>query len=338
MIKNNSIINDDCFNVFPKIEPKSIDMVLVDLPYGQTDCKWDIEIDLNEMWKQLKLICKENCQYVFFTTTKFGYKIIQSNPNWFRYDLVWEKPSSVGYLSANKMPLRNHEMMYIFNNSNNDDVELTRNKDMREYAEKVKTYINKPYSQIKKDFKNRKAEHFIVNYKSSQFLLPTEETYNKLIELYNIDKMDGFIKFDDLDFENYTYNPQKTDGKPYKVKGHILKNEDVYGKTQTLGSENKTGQRHPKSILTDIEITDEESPKTTIIKENYDKEKLHRTQKPVKLCEWLIKSYSNENDLVLDFCMGSGSSIIACKNTKRDYIGVEMNKDIFEIAKKRITN
>ena len=103
MIKKNSIINDDCFNVFPKIAKKSVDMVLVDLPYGQTDCKWDVEIDLNEMWKQLKLICKENCQYVFFTTTKFGYKIIQSNPNWFRYDLVWEKPSSVGYLSANKM-------------------------------------------------------------------------------------------------------------------------------------------------------------------------------------------------------------------------------------------
>ena len=57
MIKKNSIINDDCFNVFPKIASKSVDMVLVDLPYGQTDCKWDVEIDLDKMWKQLKLIC-----------------------------------------------------------------------------------------------------------------------------------------------------------------------------------------------------------------------------------------------------------------------------------------
>ena len=70
MIKRNSIINDDCFNVFPKISPKSVDMVLVDLPYGQTACKWDKEIDLDKMWEQLKLICKENCQFVFFTTTK----------------------------------------------------------------------------------------------------------------------------------------------------------------------------------------------------------------------------------------------------------------------------
>ena len=134
------------------------------------------------------------------------------------------------------------------------------------------------------------------------------------------------------------YNPQKTDGKPYKVKGRVRKTKSIYDKDIDIETDNKTGQRHPKSVLTDIEITDEETPKTTILKENHDKEKLHRTQKPVKLCEWLIKSYSNENDLVLDFCMGSGSSIVGCKNTKRDYIGVEMNKDIFEIAKKELIN
>ena len=162
---------------------------------------------------------------------------------------------------------------------------------------------NKPYSQIKKDFGNNNSEHFINRYKSSQFSLPTEETHNKLIELYDIDKMDGFIEFDDLEFEKkaFTYNPQKTDGKPYKVKGCVKKIKDVYGQTEIPNHENKTGKRHPKSVLTDIKITDEETPKTTILKENYDKEKLHRTQKPVKLCEWLIKTYSNENNLVLDF-------------------------------------
>ena len=150
--------------------------------------------------------------------------------------------------------------------------------------------------------------------------------------------MDGFIKFDDLEFEKVipnTYNAQKKEGKPYKVNGSVRKNKSVYGELEALTIENK-GERHPKSVITDIQITDEEAPKTTIIKENYDKEKLHRTQKPVKLCEWLIKSYSNENDTVLDFCMGSGSTIVACKNTNRNYIGIEMNKDIFEIAKKRI--
>ena len=93
----NKIYNNDCFNIFDKIENKVIDLVLVDLPYGQTSCDWDICIDLKEMWKSLKRICKDKCQFVFFTTTRFGYKLIESNPKWFRYDLVWEKYIAVGF-------------------------------------------------------------------------------------------------------------------------------------------------------------------------------------------------------------------------------------------------
>ena len=111
-------------------------MVLVELPYGQTDCDQDIQIDLNKMWKELRRIGKDNCTYVFFTTTKYGYKLIESNPVWFRYDLVWEKHNSVGFLSANKMPLRSHEMIYIFNSPNETlhDLLIERNLEMREYA------------------------------------------------------------------------------------------------------------------------------------------------------------------------------------------------------------
>ena len=87
----NNIYNDDCFETLPKIENKIVDLVLVDLPYGQTACEWDVKIDLQMMWKELKRICKDNCQYVFFTTTKFGIELINSNLKWFRYDLVWEK-------------------------------------------------------------------------------------------------------------------------------------------------------------------------------------------------------------------------------------------------------
>ena len=116
-------------------------MVLVDLPYGQTACEWDVKIDLIEMWKQLKIICKDNCQYVFFTTTKFGIELINSNPKWFRYDLVWKKCKSVGYLNANRMPLRNHEMIYIFSKSNVSDtlhnINVSHNLELREYAKKI---------------------------------------------------------------------------------------------------------------------------------------------------------------------------------------------------------
>ncbi len=120
-----------------------------------------------------------------------------------------------------------------------------------------------------------------------------------------------------------TYNPQKTAG--HKVRGHIKAREykdglvDVYGMT---GTPDKYGDdtRYPTSIQ----------------KFNYDKNKLHRTQKPVAMCEWLIKTYSNEGEVVLDFTMGSGSTIVAAKNTKRRYIGVEMNDEIFEIATNRL--
>ena len=320
----NKIFNNNCFDVFPKIPEKSVDLVLVDLPYGQTACEWDVKIDLQLMWKNLKKICKVNCIYVFFTTTKFGVELINSKPHYFRYDLVWEKHNSIGFLSANKMPLRSHEMIYIFSTSTSDDIELNKNLELRAYAKKVYEYINKSQKQIDTDFGNSKTLHFF-SFRTSQFSLPTKETYNKLIELYHIDKMDGFINHDKMETKmekakmlSRTYNPQKTHGKPYKVKAH--KTKDAYGQEEVPEHENKTGDRHPRSI----------------IKCNQSDEKLHPTQKPSDLCEWLIKTYSNENDVVLDFCMGSGSTIIAAINTNRKYIGIEKDQDIYEVAKKRI--
>ena len=309
----NIILNDDCFNVFSKIANNSINLVCVDLPYGQTACAWDIIIDLNKMWVELKRIGKENCQYVFFCTTKFGNELINSNPKWFRYDIVWEKENSVGYLSANKMPLRQHEMIYVFSSIGENDIQKSRNLEMREYAEKVNKYINKPIKEIDEKVGNQGIHHF-YSFKSSQFGLPTKKTYDKLIEHFKINEdLKPFEKI------GVVYNPQKTEGKPYKSKGEILKTH-IYGGDIIRTNLINSGDRHP----------------TSIIKFGNDKEKLHPTQKPVQLCEWIINTYSNDGDLVLDFTMGSGSTIIACKNTKRKYIGIEKNKDIFDIAQKRI--
>ena len=110
-----NIYNADCLDQLPKIKPhKPVDLVIVDLPYGQTNCAWDTIVDMKSMWIELKKICKPTCVYIFFCTTKFGYKLIQSNEKDFRYDLVWEKSKNAGFLSANKMPLRKHEMLYVF--------------------------------------------------------------------------------------------------------------------------------------------------------------------------------------------------------------------------------
>ena len=230
------IYNDDCFNVLGSIEEK-VDMVLVDLPYGQTSCRWDTKIDLDKMWKELKKICKDNCIYVFFTTTKYGVDLINSNRKWFRYDIVWIKHIAVGFLNANKMPLRGHEMLYIF-------------------------------------YKKRG-----------------------------------------------TYNPQKTDGKPY-IRNRKIDEKGIYGNIKRTSIPILDGKRFPLSY----------------IKFDTDRKIKHRTAKPVKLCEWLIKSYSNEGDVVLDFTMGSGTTGVACQNIERKFIGIEKDKEIFDYAKKRLTN
>ena len=120
-----------------------------------------------------------------------------------------------------------------------------------------------------------------------------------------------------------TYNPQKTEGKRYIDKRNYADKAGYYrkeGKLYTHKPQDNKGLNHP----------------TTIVKFNNPKKSLHRTQKPVALCEWLIKSYSNEGDLVLDFTMGSGSTGVACKNTKRKFIGIEKDKEIFKIASERL--
>lgn len=237
----NCIYNADCMEVFPLIEDESVDMVLVDLPYGQTACAWDCEIDLAEMWVQLKRICKPNANIVFFCTTKFGYQLIKSNEKWFRYDLVWSKPNTrAGFQHANRMPMRKHEMVYVFGNPSGS---------------------------------------------------------------------------------GKTYNSQKTTGhKPYD-RGMTNTKGTLYLVGGEYRSIPNTGDRHPSSII-ERTLTGEK--------------RYHSTQKPLSLCEWLIKTYTNEGDVVLDFTMGSGSTIVAAKNTKRRYIGVEMNDEIFEIAMNRL--
>jgi site-specific DNA-methyltransferase (adenine-specific) len=237
------LINGNCLENLKDISNNSIDLVILDLPYGQTDCVWDIKINLDDLWIELKRIGKVNTAYIFFTTTKYGYELIKSNEKWFRYDLVWSKPSSnAGFLNCKRMPLRSHEMIYFF--------------------------------------------------------------YNKL-PLYNISEYHNKIKI-----SSYTEK---------------ISNSDIYGKKKT--NLKKSGPswepKLPKSIL-EFDI------------KNNIKSRLHRTQKPIELLKWLIKYYSKEGDVVLDPTMGSGSTGIACLETNRKFVGIELDNEIFELAKKRI--
>jgi site-specific DNA-methyltransferase (adenine-specific) len=322
------LYNLDCFEFFENYDGKKIDLVVVDLPYGQTSNKWDEKINLEKMWENLLKICRRNTIFCFFTTTRYGIDLINSKHDYFRYDLVWEKKNSVGHLSANKMPLRRHEMIYIFSNVRSNDTKKEHNKELREYSKKLFQWINKPRKEIFKKCGNTGLSCFYT-WKGQQFSIPIKKNYQFLIDEYKINEMKDFMEYEEIkriwDLDNkLIYNVQKTKGKPYKKKksaGSCI--SYGFGDGEYIRREiNNKGDRYPLSVL----------------KYGYDKEKLHATQKPVGLCEWLIKTYSNQGGLVLDFCMGSGSTGVACIQTGRNFIGVEKDKKIFEIAKKRLEN
>jgi DNA modification methylase len=218
-------------------------------------------------------------------------------------------------------------MIYIFG-SNNDDINIEFNKDLRKYAGKLRNHINESAKSIMDKMGNRASEHFIDRFKTSQFSIPTLETYTKLTKLYKLDELDYYIKYDDLKKQYKrvekkekiplkTYNPQMTKGNPYKTscQGDVCA---VYNVVRT-GNIN-TGERYPLSIL----------------KFGHDKSKHHPTQKPILLLEYLIKTYSNKGDTICDFTMGSGSAGVAAKNLNRNFIGIEKDKTYFDIAEERI--
>ena len=236
MIELNKIYNEDCLDGMKRIPDGSIDMILCDLPYGMTACKWDTIIPFEPLWAEYKRAIKIGGAIVLTAQSPFDKVLANSNIWQFRYEWIWEKEQGTGFFNAKKMPLKNHENVLVFYDS-----------------------------------------------------LPT-------------------------------YNPQMRLGfKPYKTKkGHHGEN---YGKQDTKEIVTQSnGERYP----------------LTVLQFDRDKQKLHSTQKPVALFEYLIKTYTNEGETVLDNCIGSGTTAIACINTKRNYIGFELDKQYCDIANERI--
>lgn len=104
----------DCLELMPEIKDNSVDLLFCDLPYGQTSCKWDCLIDLEKFWKEVNRVCKIDTPMLFTCSVKFGNSLINSNTKNFRYDLIWVKSAAVGFLNAKKMPMKKHEMIYVF--------------------------------------------------------------------------------------------------------------------------------------------------------------------------------------------------------------------------------
>ena len=237
-MQNIQLYQGDCLEIMKDIPDKSIDLILCDLPYGTTACKWDIIIPFELLWSQYNRVTKDNGAIVLFGAEPFSSSLRLSNIKNYKYDWIWDKVKGTGFLNAKRQPMRNHELISVF-------------------------------------YKNQ-----------------------------------------------CTYNPQKTTG--HKMKKSFRSKElqtDVYGEMKNNYLYEST-ERYPRSIQ--IFSTDTQNSS------------LHPTQKPVMLLEYLIKTYTNERDTILDNCMGSGSTGVAARNLNRRFVGIELEKKYFDIARKRI--
>lgn len=305
----------DCLELMKDIPDKSIDMILCDLPYGTTACEWDSVIPFEPLWEQYNRIIRINGYIVLFSSQPFTTKLINSNINNFSHQWIWDKKMSANPLLCRKMPMKNFEDICVFC-FNYDKYDFRRI-----YFKNVLEFIKKSKSEVIKET-NQGLDH-CFRYNSLQFNIPTEENYNLLIDKYNLNKMIGFIPYDKLNIYKRVYNPQMIKLKHSKVIGG-----GKFTKTDFLG----------QTFTSDKKITNERYPTAIIQFSNRKGETLHPTQKPIELLEYLIKTYTNENETVLDNCMGSGSTGVACKNLNRKFIGIELDDTYFKIAKERIEN
>ena len=244
------VLLGDCLELMKDISDESIDMILCDLPYGTTACKWDSIIDLDLMWEQYKRIIKPNGAIVLTASQPFTSILTCSNLDWFKYEWIWLKNQGSNFANVKYQPMKEHESILVF--------------------AKGKTTYN-PIMQPRSKSAQERLKYDITEYK----------------------------------------------GEKREVLGGLKDN----GKNMSYNKD----ERNPSSYQF-FEVT----PRY--------KGTLHPTQKPTELFEYLIKTYTNEGDLVLDNTAGSGTTAIACLNTNRQFIVMEKEQKYYDIILQRISD
>lgn len=229
----------DCLDRMKEIPDRSIDMVLADLPYGTTACKWDSVISFELLWKQYKRIIKSGASIVLFGSEPFSSIQRMSNLSWFKYDWIWDKVRPSGFQIAKFCPMKRHETISVF-------------------CQKTPNWN------------------------------PIKEKRNK------------------------------------SIKGRVCSKSDSSPLTYSDGITRIYNDKNPQSIL--------------VFSKQSDGKYVHPTQKPIALMEYLIRTYTNEFETVLDNTMGSGTTGVACVNTNRNFIGIEQDFNYFKIAEERINS
>lgn len=314
------LYNGDCLEIMKKLPDKSIDMVLCDPPYGFTGAEWDDCINIDEMFYQLKRITKSNKNILLFSNQPFTTDLISGYKMGFKYAWYWIKDNVSSPLIAKVQPMRKLEEILVFSVDGNEGAF----KKTRKYLGGERKKSRKTLNELKNLLGSSMTSHYFTNGK--QFCLPTRSAYEKLQETgcFKMPYEELKAIYDNEKIEaGMIYNPQglkKIDVPIVKKRGHM---STLYGDalnnttTQTL-----TG--YPNNVLE--------------FKNVPLNQRLHPTQKPIELLEYLIKTYTHEGMTVLDFTMGSGSTGVACVNTKRDFIGIELYENYYNIAKQRIDN
>ena len=324
------LYNGDCLEVMKAIPDNSIDLIFCDLPYGCTNCRWDCPIDLDKLWLEYMRIKKLNAPIFLTTTTKFGVSLINSAPKkcHFRYDLIWVKSAPAGFLSAKKMPMRKHEMVYVFYEKL-PFYDLSSHKHKFLKADKVET-SSTIYNNVGKST-TPITKHGVKGETTGQprYDPPLPTSVIKEIgndNMYRGGKGKPLIQ---QGSQGNSYEPPLPTSviKEPEPEPNSNKNSVLYGSLKDNGYHNlrKKG-----------ETTAYDPPPPTSILEIASQRSKHSTQKPVALMSWVLKYYSKENDIILDNCMGSGSTGVACKEMNRRFIGIEMDKDIFKVAEERL--
>jgi len=302
------LYNGDCLEVMKQIPDKSIDLVLCDLPYGTTACAWDSVIPFEPLWAQYRRVLKQNGVIALFGSEPFSSLLRVSNLDWYRYDWIWEKNNAGNFQLANEQPLKVHENISVFYDN-------TECKTFSDIITSNMERLGLSYGEVSELFlsKNGNRTGWLSN-KISGRQFPTREQWAKLCGLFGIpDEYDKYEK------SRHTYNLELADtfeACSNKGKGGTLNHIASEGKRDAY-IQTKTG--YPKSVLRFARETG-----------------LHPTQKPVALLEFLIRTYSNGDETVLDNCMGSGSTGVACMNTSRNFIGIELDEGYFAVAQRRI--
>ena len=309
-----------------QIPDSSVDAIICDPPYGITECEWDKALPYDEIWKEYRRILKPAGTAVLFAAQPFTTDLINSNRAGFRYCWYWKKNNATGAPFAKVQPMRCIEDICVFYTTGSTD-NAGKHKALRAYMMSELAASGLKRRDIDKLLGNRMSSHYFTN--GRQFAIPSEESWAKLQSTGRFQRSYVDIRAEwateagSQGGRTHTYNPQGLVKltKPIERKGP--KQNNVYSSFNAKVTP-QLCTNYPRNVL---EYANEATD---------SRKRIHPTQKPVALLEYLIKTYTNEGETVLDNCMGSGSTGVACINTGRRFIGIEKDAAYYEKAKQRI--